>query len=87
MPITASQKGLIQEQAKHKPLDGAVLLVDNRGYPVFSLVYKGNTSETKTLPEVLDKLEVDCKGTLFSSKPNIVVDKGIATEENIALLE
>jgi transposase len=68
------------------PLICLALLVDSRGYPVFSQIYPGNTSEPKTLAQVLDRLEEDSQRSLLSQKPTIVADRGIATKENIALL-
>jgi transposase len=76
-----------KDKQNARPLMALALLVDGRGYPIFSQIYKGNTSEPKTLPEILDRLEKDAKENLFSQKPTIVADKGIATEENIALLK
>ena len=69
------------------PLICLALLVDSMGYPLFSQVYEGNQSEPQTLDEVLDRLEEDSNKSLLSVKPTIVADKGIATKDNIALLE
>ncbi|MBC8387350.1 MAG: IS1634 family transposase [Actinobacteria bacterium] len=82
----------IAKRAKSKdkrndcPLICLALLVDSRGYPVFSQIYDGNQSEPLTLTDVLDRLEADSKKTLFSDTPTIVVDRGIATKANIELL-
>ncbi len=69
------------------PLMCLALLVDSRGYPLFSQIYEGNTSEPVTLPEVLGRLEEDSKKSLLRLKPTIVADKGIATQKNISLLK
>jgi transposase len=84
---TQAKRGLSKDKQNTCPLMALALLVDSRGYPIFSQIYEGNTSEPKTLPEILDKLEADSKRSLFSTKPTIVADRGIATEENIALLK
>jgi transposase len=68
------------------PLICLALLVDSRGYPIFSQIYPGNTSEPKTLAQILDRLEADSQRSLLSQKSTIVADRGIATKENIALL-
>jgi len=68
------------------PLICLALLVDSRGYPIFSQVYPGNTSEPLTLSQVLDRLQADSQRSLLSQKPTIVADRGIATKENISLL-
>jgi transposase len=63
------------------------LLVDDRGFPVYSHIYAGNQSEPATLSDVLDTLDARTKGTLFVAEhPMVVMDRGIATAANIALL-
>jgi len=69
------------------PLICLALLVDSRGYPLFSQVYEGNQSEPQTLDEVLDRLEEDSNKSLLSLKPTIVADKGIATKDNLHILQ
>ena len=75
-----------KEKRSDCPLIALALLVDSRGYPVFSQIYEGNKSEPVTLTDVLDRLEADSKKTLFNKRPTIVADRGIATKDNIALL-
>ena len=63
------------------------LLVDDRGFPVYSHIYAGNQSEPATLSDVLDTLDATTKDSLFGSEhPMVVMDRGIATAANIALL-
>jgi hypothetical protein len=81
-----AKRGKSKEKRSDCPLICLALLVDSRGYPVFSQIYEGNKSEPVTLESVLDRLETDVKKTLFSKKPTIVADRGIATKDNIALL-
>ena len=81
-----AKRGKSKEKRSDCPLICLALLVDSRGYPVFSQIYEGNKSEPVTLTSVLDRLEDDVKKTLFSKKPTIVADRGIATKDNIALL-
>jgi transposase len=82
-----ARRGKSKERRSDCSLITLALLTDSRGYPVFSQIYKGNVSEPITLSDVLDKLEADIKKTLFSKRPTIVADRGIATKANIALLE
>jgi len=82
-----AERGKSKDRRGDRPLICLALLVDSRGYPLFSQIYPGNASEPLTLSVVLDRLQEDCQKTLFSQKPTIVADKGIATKENIALLE
>ena len=81
-----AKRGKSKEKRSDCPLICLALLVDSRGYPIFSQIYEGNKSEPITLTDVLDRLEDDVKKTLFSKKPTIVADRGIATKDNIALL-
>ncbi|MEI7792929.1 MAG: IS1634 family transposase [Candidatus Berkelbacteria bacterium] len=61
------------------------LMVDNTGMPVFSQIYGGNQSEPATLADVLGKIQAE--STLYPElRPTIVMDRGIATRENIALV-
>lgn len=69
------------------PLVTLALVVDEHGFPVYSKIYAGNQSEPETLNDVLDKLLQE-KTTLFQYiTPTFVMDRGIATQENIALMK
>ena len=58
----------------------------SRGFPVASRIGPGNQSEPETLPLALDRLETL---SVFpgAPKPTLVMDRGIATRENIALMK
>ncbi len=84
---SAAARGKSKDRRGDRPLMCLALLVDRRGYPIFSQIYPGNASEPKTLDKVLEKLEKDLEKNLFSKTPTIVADKGIATKANIGLLE
>ena len=61
------------------------LTIDEEGFPKQSKVWKGNVSEPDTLGDILLGLE---KGeSRFPSQRTIVMDAGIATEDNIALIK
>ncbi len=79
-----AERGKSKEKRSDCPLVTLALVVDQFGFPVFSQIYSGNQSEPKTLADILDELyqESDC---LF--KPTIVMDRGIATKDNIGLLK
>ena len=62
------------------------LVVDELGFPVFSRIYEGGQSESKTLEDVLKKLKTDAGNLLDSEKPVLIMDRGIATKDNIALI-
>ena len=84
---SAAKRGKSKDRRSDCPLICLALLVDSRGYPLFSQIYSGNQSEPETLDKVLDRLEDDIDRSLLSVKPTIVADKGIATKDNIARLE
>jgi len=83
----SAKRAKSKDKQNSSPLMCLALLIDSRGYPLFSQVYDGNQSEPLTLPGVLDRLENDTQKTLLSVKPTIVADRGIATESNIELLK
>lgn len=56
---------------------------DEHGLPLAHEVFAGNIADTKTLSDVLDRLEVP-DGTL---KPVVILDAGFASAANIALLK
>ncbi len=64
------------------------LLVDDRGLPVYSRIYPGNQSEPETLTDVLESIKDLLKLGLFrEDSPTVIMDKGIATKDNIALVQ
>lgn len=77
--------GRSKEKRSDCPLVTLGLVLDSSGFPRRSHVYKGNVSEPKTLSEMLCDLE---KGRPMTGiKPTVVMDAGIATEDNITWLK
>ena len=66
------------------PLITLALALDGAGFPRSCEILPGNVSEPGTLQDALARLEAVCGGT--GPKPTVVMDAGIATEENIAWL-
>ena len=61
------------------------LVIDGKGFPKTSRVFAGNQSEPKTLLEMVRVLrEGDLVG---ADKPTVVIDAGIATDENLKALK
>jgi hypothetical protein len=61
------------------------LVIDGKGFPKTSRVFAGNQSEPKTLLEMIRVLrEGDPVG---ADKPTVVMDAGIATDENLKALK
>ena len=85
-----AKRGKSKEKRADCPLVTLALLVDQRGMPVFSHIYAGNQSEPMTLADVLRRLENTTMQLSFSDlggKTALVMDRGIATQENIDLLK
>ena len=74
--------GVSKEKRYDCPLVTLGLVLDGDGYPKRSRVFEGNVSEGKTLEKMLLGLE---KEPLLI-KPLIIVDAGIAAEDNLKWL-
>jgi hypothetical protein len=78
--------GHSKEKRSNCRLVTLALVVDSRGFPVFSQVYGGDQSEPQTLEDVLTRLEKQM--VLFPEcRPTIVMDRGIATNDNMSFLK
>jgi transposase len=75
--------GKSKEKRSDCPLVTLALVLDGSGFIKKSEVFAGNASESKTLAEMVPKLASD----LGTQTPTVVLDAGIATEENIAWLK
>ncbi len=80
-----AKRGHSKEKRHDRPLLTLGLIVDGDGFVKASRLFPGNQSEPATLLEMIHALEV---GAVRSKgvKPTVVIDAGIATEENLALL-
>lgn len=74
--------GHSKEKRSDCPLVTLALALDGSGFPRRSEVFEGNASEPKTLAQMVGKLTASDSG----HTPTVVLDAGIATEENIAWL-
>jgi transposase len=83
-----AQRGHSKEQRKDSPLITLALVLDEDGFPKTSRILAGNVSEPGTLKEILQALPVKQveQLSLFSTAPTVVMDAGIATEENLEVL-
>ena len=77
-----AQLGNSKEKRTDCPLVTLALVLDGSGFPKRSEVFAGNVSEPKTLAQMLATLV----GKDSSPTPTVVLDAGIATEENITWL-
>lgn len=82
------KRGKSKEKRTDCPLVTLALVVDQEGFPVYSKIYKGNQSEPATLQEVLKEV-FGYRQNLdeFIQKPSIIMDRGIATSENLSFLK
>jgi hypothetical protein len=75
-------RGHSKEKRSDCPLVTLALVLDGSGFPMRSEVFEGNVSEPKTLSQMLEKLQPAGRGP----SPTVVLDAGIASEDNIAWL-
>ncbi|MCG2715836.1 MAG: IS1634 family transposase [Candidatus Marinimicrobia bacterium] len=78
------QRGRSKDKQKGQPLVTLGLVIDECGFPKQSYIFKGNISEPKTLKKILDKLEL--RSIIKPDKKTIIMDAGIATEDNLELI-
>jgi len=74
-----------KEKRNDCPLITLSLTIDEDGFPKQSKVWEGNVSEPDTLEDILLGLKEE--ESLFSDQRTIVMDAGIASEDNIALIK
>ncbi|MEE8432679.1 MAG: IS1634 family transposase [Candidatus Desulfatibia sp.] len=82
--------GKSKEKRNDLRLVSLALMVDSDGFPVTSRVYQGNIGEPATLKDIMEDMGyLNPNGQLeFASvKPILVMDRGIATTENIQLIK
>jgi transposase len=82
-----AKRGNSKEKRSDCPLVTLALAVDAQGFPLFSQIHEGNQPEPATLVGVLDRLECDGAGLFKSFEPTLVMDRGIATTANLALIK
>lgn len=76
--------GRSKEKRRDAKLIVLALVVNVEGFIKYSSVLEGNIADCKTLSAMIDKLAAH---TCVDKKPVIVLDAGIATEENLQLIE
>lgn len=84
-----ARRGRSKEKRSDRPLATLGLIMDELGFPKASHVYSGNVTESKTLMEMVKKIQAkDQKRSLtVKQKPTVVIDAGIATNENLNALK
>ena len=79
-----AKHGRSKEKRNDCPLVVFTGVINSAGFIRHSRIYEGNKADTATLPDMLKDLE---KYTSKETIPTIVMDAGIATEENLALIK
>ncbi len=82
----AKPGGKSKERRNDRPLVTLALVIDEEGFPKKSRVLEGNVSEPGTLESMLDQLE-SFSGFGLDKRKTIVMDAGIATDENLELIK
>jgi transposase len=89
-----AKRGRSKEKRKGRPLVTLGLVIDELGFPKTSKILKGNVSEPGTLLAMIETLQGEKlkKPTRLDSPKaqrgiTVVLDAGIATEENLELLK
>jgi len=81
--------GHSKEKRSDCPLITLALMLDSSGFPKFSQVFEGNVSGSRTLEKMIKGLERKGRNSnIFEpQKATIVMDAGIASDENIEWLK
>ena len=83
-----ARHGNSKERRYDRPLISVALVLDEDGFPKTSRIFPGNVGEPSTLSKILNDLLLNPPRQLKLGKqvPTVVIDAGIATEENLALI-
>jgi len=80
-----AQFGRSKEKRSDAKIVVLAIVINPEGFLKYSSVFEGNTSDPKTLPTIIDNLRV--KTSQNKQRATVVLDAGIATEENLQLIE
>jgi hypothetical protein len=76
-------------RSKEKRSDAKLLVlavvVNTEGFLKYSQIFEGNTADCNTVQKIIDELSARTSST--ENHPIVVLDAGIATEDNLALLK
>lgn len=83
-----ARRGRSKQKRNNCPLVTLALVLDEDGFPKESRTFSGNVSEPQTLGEILEELEREpgAQLPLPVGKRTVVIDAGIATEDNLKLI-
>jgi transposase len=85
-----ARRGRSKEKRSDCPLIVLALVVNVEGFIKYSAVYEGNKADCKTLGAMIDKLSAATVKSVEKSEksenPVVVIDAGIATEDNLKMI-
>lgn len=82
---TLAKFGRSKEKRSDAKLLALALVVNCEGFVKYSRIYSGNIADPTTLAATIESIS---KNTSFTSrKPTVVIDAGIATEDNLKMLK
>ncbi len=77
--------GRSKEKRSDCPLVVLALVVNIEGFVKYSSIYQGNMADSKTLGDMIDRLRLATSSC--DSRAIVVIDAGIATEDNLLLIQ
>jgi Transposase DDE domain len=80
-----AQYGRSKEKRNDAKIIVLALVINQEGFLKYSNVFEGNTCDSKALPDMVEKLRLSTSAV--SKKAVVVMDAGIATEDNLKILE
>jgi hypothetical protein len=81
-----AQRGKSKQKRNDCPLVAAGVCFDEHGFILFHRTFAGNTGDATTLPEMIEVLQKTLTGQYLSAPPIVVLDGGLATEDNLETL-
>jgi len=85
--VENAKRGRSKEKRSDAPLMTLAVMLDSSGFVRRSELYEGNVGETTTFKTMLDKLHIKKqKQSLIHPRSLVVMDAGIASQENIDYL-
>ncbi|MGC9424104.1 IS1634 family transposase [Vibrio sp.] len=84
-----AKRGRSKQKRSDRPLVTLGIVLDERGFIKCSRIFDGNAGEPSTLVDMINDIHSQVsveKPPLFVTKPTIVMDAGIASEDNLDLV-
>jgi hypothetical protein len=82
-----AKRGRSKEKRSDCPLIVLALVVNVEGFIKYSAIYEGNMADCSTLEDMINKLSVATGKTPSETyRPVVVIDAGIATEDNLKMI-